>query len=117
MDKYMPIATIKLVHPDKRDAFLCDNPESINKWCMWFLSGEKIETLFLNLIKVTLHKSKAGTINIIKSKSGKSFLWIAIALKVSVSRVSNFNVKSPNTRPITRDPVSLINIFFREEKL
>ena len=51
---------------------------------MWFLSGEKIETLFLNLIKVTLHKSKAGTINMIKSKSGNSFLWIASALKVSV---------------------------------
>jgi len=31
MDKYMPITTIKLVHPDKRDAFLWDNPESINK--------------------------------------------------------------------------------------
>ena len=84
---------------------------------MWFLSGEKIDTLFLNLIKVTLHKSKAGTINMIKSKSGNSFLQMAIELKVSVSRVSNFNVKSPNTKPITSDPVSPMNIFFFEEKL
>ncbi len=50
---------------------------------MWFLSGEKIETLFLSLINDTLHKSKAGTINIIKSKRGNSLLCIANALKVS----------------------------------
>ena len=74
MDRYMAIAKNKLVPPDKRDAFLWDKPESINKWWIWFLSGEKIETLFLSLINVTLNKSKAGTINIIKSKNGNSFL-------------------------------------------
>ena len=31
MDRYMAIAKNKLVHPDKRDAFLWDKPESINK--------------------------------------------------------------------------------------
>ena len=74
MDRYMAIATIKLVRPDKSEAFLWDNPESINKWWMWFLSGEKIETLLFNLINVTLHKSKAGTIKMINSKRGNSFL-------------------------------------------
>ena len=70
----MAIATIKLVRPDNKDAFLWDNPESINKWWIWFRSGEKIETLFLNLINDTLHKSKAGTIKMISSKRGNSFL-------------------------------------------
>ena len=76
MDRYIAIATIKLVRPDNIEAFLWDNPESINKWWIWFRSGEKIETLFLNLINDTLHKSKAGTINIINNKSGNSFLWM-----------------------------------------
>ena len=84
---------------------------------MWFLSGEKIETLFLNLINVTLHKSKAGTIKMIKSKNGNSFLCIESNVNVSNSNVNNFKVRSPKTKPITREPVSPINIFFREEKL
>ena len=74
MDRYIAIATIKLVRPDNIEAFLWDNPESINKWWMWFLSGEKTETLLFNLIKVTLHKSKAGTIKMINSNRGNSFL-------------------------------------------
>ena len=84
---------------------------------MWFLSGEKIETLFLSLINDTLHKSKAGTINIINSKRGNSLLCIANALKVSDCSVNNFNVRSPKTKPITSDPVSPMKIFFFEEKL
>jgi hypothetical protein len=31
MDKYIAIAKNKLVNPDKSEAFLWDNPESINK--------------------------------------------------------------------------------------
>ena len=84
---------------------------------MWFLSGEKIETLFFNLINVTLHKSKAGTIKMIKSKNGNSFLWIESNVNVSNSNVNNFKVRSPKTKPITREPVSPINIFFLDEKL
>ena len=66
---------------------------------------------------MTLETSKVGTIKIVKNNKGIPLLGIPIKETVSKSKVINRIPKIPKIKPIVREPVSPIKIFFFVEKL
>jgi hypothetical protein len=80
---------------------ICENPIPINLWCKWFLSGEKGDFPFIILIKETRKVSTIGIIRIPIDIAGAEGMLLSSM---------NFIASTEIIKPLTKDPVSPINM-------
>ena len=87
---------------------MCEKPISNNKWCICVLSGLNGDFPFKARFANTRKVSNKGTIKTPIATAGTDFMAI-VGGKILFNSM-NFIVKILQTKPITSEPVSPINI-------